>query len=425
MHRLVMPCIALWFVTHPAMVLAAPAPAPSLQSVEGTVLSSQAAWNSRGDRIFTDSVIRTPDGASITVRQPGGAVDDISMVQFPASPLLRPGDEVTLQARIWPQDAPDAPWQVSEITALTHPGPDALFHRMPGEEAPPLGYVRTTTNMGRPLYWASDCVFLTYDSEGTSHLAGDEEFAIMDQVFDTWKQAIQGSSYLQFELEARAPREVGNDGINVIKFREKTWCRPATETDPEECYEAQAAALTTLFFFNEKNPEREGEIIDGDIELNAVDFAISAGGTSLGGRGCLADLANTLTHEVGHLIGLDHTCRLSAEEPPRLDNEGNEVPFCNGTLPASIIEATMHPSQACGETKKATLEADDIAAAAAIYPTDLSSGSCARVALGERRGCCSVGPATGMGPASDLLSGLLLLAGAGVLTRLRRRRATR
>jgi MYXO-CTERM domain-containing protein len=154
--------------------------------------------------------------------------------------------------------------------------------------------------------------------------------------------------------------------------------------------------------------------------LNAVHFAISSEGRSLGGLACLSDLANTLTHEVGHLLGLDHTCRLG-NEPARLDNQGNLVPQCSSDLPSEILEATMHPSQECGETKKITLEADDIDAICSVYAMVQDPRTCERVSLGRRRGFCSVGPAPGR--SDDLLSLLWPLAAAGLLLFRRRRRA--
>ena len=57
--------------------------------------------------------------------------------------------------------------------------------------------------------------------------------------------------------------------------------------------------LTTLTY-NTCN----GKIVDGDIEINAGQFLFSVSDTPESDR---MDLENTVTHEVGHLLGLDHS----------------------------------------------------------------------------------------------------------------------
>jgi hypothetical protein len=97
---------------------------------------------------------------------------------------------------------------------------------------------------------------------------------------------------------------------------------------------------------------RDGAIVDADIEINGVNFSISVNGVTLGVTGCDAELANTLTHELGHLHGLEHTC-LATGDPQRVDGNGSAVPSCSDqNLPPAITEATMYPFQDCGETKK-------------------------------------------------------------------------
>ena len=130
---------------------------------------------------------------------------------------------------------------------------------------------------------------------------------------------------MTFSLQGRESLEVGLDGINLIKFRDTEWCRPATEDREAECYSPGAAGLTTLFFIDDASSSRNGEILDADIELNGVNFAISAGGVSNGTSGCLSDLANTLTHEVGHLLGMDHTC-FDGQGVRPVDHLGTPIP---------------------------------------------------------------------------------------------------
>ena len=378
----------------------------------GTVAASHARWTADGARIVTESTIRRSDGSTISVRQLGGAVDGIAMRVFPAPGLLRVGAqvEVRLHAR------GDASWSLREVVTMT-PRSSPLIG-----DLPPLGYVRTVNSTGAALHWASGCAFITYDSAGTTHLAGDQEFDIMDAALHTWRSSTQSCAYIDFAFNPpESDLEVGFDRVNLMKFRDTSWCKPATADEPEECYATAAAALTTLFFVDDEDSDRNGEILDADIELNGVNFSISADGSSLGSAACMSDLRNTFTHEVGHLLGLDHTCWTNVGPHP-VDGEGNPVPSCGGALPPAITEATMFNYQDCGEESKSTLEPDDVAGICAIYPLADNPNECSEVV--NQRGCCAVAGAR-HSPVRQLP--IILFAGAALfrLTRRRRRRPRR
>jgi uncharacterized protein (TIGR03382 family) len=91
-------------------------------------------------------------------------------------------------------------------------------------------------------------------------------------------------------------------------------------------------------------------------------------GDSPSPTGCEAELANTATHEIGHFLGLDHTC-WDGTPPRRTDNNGDPVPRCSpaANLEEPVTEATMYNFQECGETKKKTLEESDIGFVCAVY----------------------------------------------------------
>ena len=291
-------------------------------------------------------------------------------------------------------------------------------------------YVRSRTKHGTAVYWPGACVFVQPDSDGTPDLPADTVFATVQKSMQNWQDLTASCGYLQMKYDTPAQVEAHLDGKNVVKFRTDKWCHPDDTQNKDVCYAAQAAAITTVFYLDRKGEGEDGYIIDADIELNDINFTF---GTVVEGQPLpsprpgtsLADLENTLTHELGHLQGLDHTCKDSATPDVEVDENGNPPPACNNLSMltpaelAKIRDATMYNSAMPGETKKRSPEADDVAGICAIYPIDQAPlhSACKHTNLDDyqTRGCQFVpGPAGG----AALFVGLLALLG----WRTRRRR---
>jgi len=145
----------------------------------------------------------------------------------------------------------------------------------------------------------------------------------------------------------------GGGNLNVVKWIESDW----TES-------ANAIAITMTTF-----DCGSGQIYDADVILNDVGFSFT---TDPQPGVAKADIQNTLTHEVGHVLGFDH-------DPD----------------PSSV----MYPDEPLGETKKRTLSPGDIEGVCAVYPLGKGPGT----------GGCS---ASGGESASAALVALLLGARA-------------
>lgn len=264
-------------------------------------------------------------------------------------------------------------------------------------------------------------------------VAGDPALEAIRASFAAWEQPC---AELHLPYAGTLPEiRVGVVGPteNVLVFREG-WCtnlspRPAcyddwdvdcggiyncfedhTSCPSPPCADRSVVALTSVLY-----DPRTGRIYDADIEINGWDGAAgSLAGpqpgngwyftcypdpeplstcTTYGQDGCkFIDLQNTVTHEVGHFLGLAHPC----------GHPG--LPACTQSAPEGeepYLARTMSPTTNVGETLKRSLSDDDVAGVCAIYPP--SGGGCG----------CGSGGAPGM---------LALLAAAAALRRPRRPR---
>lgn len=310
---------------------------------------------------------------------------------------------------------------------------------MVGVSAPASAYVRTRTSAGVPTAWKNPCVNMEFSLGAFPEFldaAGYLEAAQLGGA--AWTQAMLDgvtrctNAVLTVESNTEVGGPVGKDGHNRIIFRQNEWCRDPAPTNGEaRCYDASALAITTVFQL-----KNSGEILDTDIEVNGVNFTW---GDFVGRPGLVSysshDFQGAITHELGHVLGLEHNCYqlayLSNGTPvPRpVDNLGNPVPDCGGDNPPSITEATMYVSvnSPTAEVGLRTLSPDDIQGVCEIYPfsptfacgatgTGTDTSTALGGSLGKGGGGCSLSQCQGSGSVA------LVLAMAALALHLRRRR---
>jgi MYXO-CTERM domain-containing protein len=288
-----------------------------------------------------------------------------------------------------------------------------------------------------PVAWAGECVFMTvYPSDFVASpndnlMTADDVQAGVTAAANAWSMATQSCTYLSFSLTfstAPAPRVVHTDYLTMLVFRTTSWCaldatgQCSTDPDLEVSYDSTALALTTV----SANPHT-GEIKDVDMEVNAYQHAWGdlvvhpELGPPAMPSSTIQDIQNALTHEFGHLIGLDHTCHPAGSSVIPNDQNGNPIPDCLNA-DADVRATTMFPSATPGDISKRDLAPDDQQGLCDLYSTAHDPGVCAPLSPPTNSGCsCAVAPGARSTVASA--GGALLVVAAAL--RRRRRRARR
>ena len=282
-------------------------------------------------------------------------------------------------------------------------------------------FVRTQIDdTGVCIYWGERGFTFHLDSAGSARTPGDTELTAIEAAFQSWQTVSNLCSDFQFTEGNRvsAPK-VGytpgaTDNQNVITFREQSCADVVPPGDPclsdDSCanayrcwdHDTLVIALTTSTF-----NIHTGVILDADMELNAAPqfggpgflfTTVSAPPcTSSISTDCVAtDVQNTLTHEIGHMVGLAHT-----------DNPGS----------------TMEPTAPLGETHKRVIDIGTAQGFCSIYPPGRPSNSACEVT--DQASEKIVASSAGTGPigcaASGGGEGLLSVLGAALWWTRRRR----
>lgn len=237
---------------------------------------------------------------------------------------------------------------------------------------PAAAYRCTQTDEGSSLAWASRDLVMRPSVSPAEEVSEADISAALDHAAAQWSDP--SCSDLTFRIdEMTEARWVGFDwaaGTGSSENRNLVVFRNDLAGDPQDqwLHAGSALAITTVTFVRST-----GRIVDADIEINDSRFVFSNCDEAT--CSTVHDLKNMLTHEFGHVLGLDHP---SASEP-------------------DATSATMYASAQAGDLSKRDLAPDDIEGLCTLYPAGEASGSCGSVTLAppprvlvESAGCGAV-----------------------------------
>lgn len=277
-------------------------------------------------------------------------------------------------------------------------------------------YMRTQIN-GRCGFWETQSqVEFRINDQGNPENVGDVEFTAVENAIASWQTELTTCGSLSLIIGPRTSLRrvelLPDNNQNVVLWRFKS-CAAVAPTNhacwtEESCgnlfdcwqHAGNVAALTTTSF-----EPSTGRILDSDIELDTPNFLF----TTVDSPpcvppnfhlGCVAtDIQNTMTHELGHSLGLAHSC-----------------------TPGSTMAETTDP----GELGKRMLDPGSKLAMCEVYPKNgpsLRCGGGSGGGTGGAGGGGSVKPGCGCTTGADGAFALLGLLG-WLMRRLQVRGAT-
>ncbi len=179
---------------------------------------------------------------------------------------------------------------------------------------------------GEIVTWKQDQIGFEINVDDAPNLSETEVVDAVQSAAAEWSADTHGAG-TQFHYDGLSKKRGADlsDGIHLVSF-DSTW-----NQDP--------SLLAVTHVWSDANHD----IVHFDIEINAEDALWSTSGDPT-----KHDLHNTMTHEFGHALGLEHS-----DEP----------------------QATMSSTTTIGETTKRDIHADDIQGFVTLYPQQDDNGS--------------------------------------------------
>lgn len=143
-----------------------------------------------------------------------------------------------------------------------------------------------------PTYWAKPCVEMHLNEAGSRYIDFEDVQRVVKDSIETWNVPERSSLVMSYGGLTNETRVGYNpcisENANIIVFRDDVWNESSA-----------IMALTSV-----TNRASNGLIYDADMEINTAMYNF---GIVDRRHQNFVDLQNTVTHELGHVIGLEHS----------------------------------------------------------------------------------------------------------------------
>jgi len=197
---------------------------------------------------------------------------------------------------------------------------------------PSRGYITQKKLQGTAIVqvkWPSSSLTWNLVPPQAANITGSRTLStVANASFATWDALTTATITFTRGADTSPSATYGYDNVNLVKTN-----LTSTEYANSGAGDALAITATSVALLT-------GDILDADIIFNPdVNVPFSTDTATPSNQ---YDLESVLTHEVGHLLGLDHS---------------------------AILSATMFPRVGQGVTSSRVLSSDDIAGVSSLYPT--------------------------------------------------------
>lgn len=159
---------------------------------------------------------------------------------------------------------------------------------------------------GTPLRWSSpESISIVVNSDGSDDVANGSHETAIESAVEAWNNVPGSEARIVINRSASAEQRVDwqSNDIHLVVFDE-------TGSSGYFSGASGIVAITPVSFFT------DGRIIDADVVFNGKNFRF----TTSGENGAF-DIQDVAAHELGHLIGLDHSGVCGATMYPYVDPE--------------------------------------------------------------------------------------------------------